>query len=674
VIDSSGGIYISDYNDCVVEEYNDSGGVVRTVVGVEGVPYTTDDSHLNGPYGIDVDADGNVYVGTEAGYRLVKLGSWSAGTPGVHDNTNQTFGSFWAGVRGVAVAPDGTVYAVDTANQRIQVFDADGTYRTTLGETGVSGTDEDHFAAPEGVAVDDAGNVYVADSRNHRVQIYNSNLVYLVTLGMGAPGDGIREFNSPDNVAVDSDGNIYVADEGNSRVQVFGSNLSYVRTIGSGKLGSPQDVAVDSQGRVYVADIYNNRVQVFAADGDYLTTIGGVWGRGPGGFRQAAGVAVGDDGRVYITDERNHRIQVLVPHVPGWRQVNINGFGNSSNWGAWAVGVFSDTLYASTSKFGSGGEIYRLSGDAWEKVVSGGFGDGDNIAVNKFATFDGQLYAGTWTERDGGEIWRSPSGDSGSWEQVVNHGFGDPVNIEIIALKPFDGQLYAGTYCEDDADNGGEIWRSPSGAAGSWTEVVSDTVFGENNNRAIPSLEVFSDTLYAATANDDTGGEVWRSSNGTSWSQVSSDGFGNTKNTEVVALEVFDGQLYAGVRNHEQGGQIWRTSDGTSWEQVASGGLGNEDNNTFSSLVVVRGELYAIADNNETGVEVFRSSTGDGGSWQLAADTGFGTGIVSQADWEGAATAWDGTLFIGTYTAYGNGGGRVWEMMRQVFLPMVVRH
>jgi hypothetical protein len=199
-----------------------------------------------------------------------------------------------------------------------------------------------------------------ADSGNHRVQIYNNQLAYVATLGQtGVSGSDNSHFNNPCDVAVDRNGTIYVADEGNDRIQVFNSNLQYVRTIGGGGTGSdfghfdgwgPHHLAVDSQGRLYVVDSGNQRVQVFdnfANSNAYLTTIGGRWGTEPGRFSNVVGIAIGPDDSVYTSEiHNNHRIQKFAPGVPGWKQVNINGFGERRNLWISSLISFKGALYA----------------------------------------------------------------------------------------------------------------------------------------------------------------------------------------------------------------------------------------------------------------------------------------------------------------------------------------
>ena len=82
---------------------------------------------------------------------------------------------------------------------------------------------------------------------------------------------------------------------------------------------------------------------------------------------------------------------------------------------------------------------------------------------------------------------------------------------------------------------------------------------------------------------------------------------------------------------------------------------------------------YAVVGNFDTGTEVWKSPTGDRNSWQCVVDTGFGTGRGAVLDWDNATAVHDDSLYVGTFT-YGSGGGRVWQMLRQVYLPLVVRN
>jgi len=89
---------------------------------------------------------------------------------------------------------------------------------------------------------------------------------------------------------------------------------------------------------------------------------------------------------------------------PSWKQVNIDGFGNSSNEGVISLAVFSDTLYAGTYN-GNGGEIWRMD-SPWTAVITSGLGYTHNRGIDHLIEFNNYLYAGTLNVADGGEVWR----------------------------------------------------------------------------------------------------------------------------------------------------------------------------------------------------------------------------------------------------------------------------
>jgi len=292
--------------------------------------------------------------------------------------------------------------------------------------------------------------------------------------------------------------------------------------------------------------------------------------------------------------------------------------------------------------------------------------------------FNGWLYAGTWTwdfdanSSPGGQLWRSNNGTA--WSEVPPSGI-DANDAEIFKLVVFKNMLYASTWAGNEIE-GAEIWRSASGAAGTWNKVVDDG-FGNPLNAGVLDMVEYNNVLYAATYNNSEGGSVYRSANGTSWTPVATGGFGDPGNLYLPSMAVFDGKLYVGTfyspEGDNTGGELWSCTlcDGSDWSEVtAAKGFGDPNNRAIMALFVYNQQLFAATTNSVSGMEVWRSI--DGQNWQPANEKGFGTSDNRYPYWNNAQTIFKGALYLGSVS---NGlGGKVWIYHPSVIkLPLLIQ-
>jgi PKD repeat protein len=360
-------------------------------------------------------------------------------------------------------------------------------------------------------------------------------------------------------------------------------------------------------------------------------------------------------------------VQKFTPGVPGWQQVNINGFGDR-NSETTAMTTFNSYLYAGTDNWNaSGAQIWRsANGIAWTAVLTNGFGSNNNVGIDHMAVFSGQLYAGTWANSQaGGEVWRSSNGLN--WTRVVSQGFGDPSNGEVFRLAVFSNTLYASTWSYTST-HGAEIWRSATGNSGDWTRVISNG-FGTPDTQVIPGLTAFNGYLYAGTnnyhwtslPNHYVGGAVWRTSDGNVWTQISANGFGDPKNYEVSAIEAFNGYLYASTRMSNSAGvgnEIWRCQlcDGSDWSKVVDNGLG-DSSAYYASGFVVSGQWLYWAAGSQNGMTMDRTTNGT--DWAQDSPPGFGDSNNRCTYWGNALAAFNGRPYVGMTCT--NNGAQVWK-------------
>jgi DNA-binding beta-propeller fold protein YncE len=166
-----------------------------------------------------------------------------------------------AGPEGVAVTPDARVLVTNTRNATLSVF-RDGKLERTVGGPG---TKDGELRNPHDVEAAGDGSVYVVDSANNRVQVFDAALKHRASFG-AAFG-----LNGPKYLSVDGD-RIWLADEYNHRILLFDRGYQLLGVLGSGKRGRAPDAfykpeAVLARGpHVWVIDTYNDRIVLLRLD------------------------------------------------------------------------------------------------------------------------------------------------------------------------------------------------------------------------------------------------------------------------------------------------------------------------------------------------------------------------------------------------------------------------
>jgi DNA-binding beta-propeller fold protein YncE len=162
------------------------------------------------------------------------------------------------------------LYVADSERDQVLVYDADPPYKLlrTIGKP--SGkhdlTSPGDFSRPTNVAVDKDGNLYVTDTFNDRVEIFDADGTFIREFGK--PGDGPGYFARPKGIAIDADGHVWVADSVQDRVQVFTQQGQLLIWMGGhgllpGQFSTLAGLAIDKNNRVLTSEQYPGRVQIF---------------------------------------------------------------------------------------------------------------------------------------------------------------------------------------------------------------------------------------------------------------------------------------------------------------------------------------------------------------------------------------------------------------------------
>ncbi|HEY44346.1 MAG TPA: TIGR03663 family protein [Anaerolineae bacterium] len=261
--------------------------------------------------------------------------------------------------RGIAIAPDGTIYIADTGNHRIQRISSEGDVLAVWGEfasldsgPAPGGT----FNEPWGVGIAPDGTVYVVDTWNHRVQYFTPNGEFLGMFGTFGQAIGPEYFWGPRAVIIDAKGRVFVADTGNKRISIFSADGSPLGQFGEfgwslGQLNEPVGMAFNNQGQLYVADTWNQRIQVFnEVDEDYFQAImewsmDSWYGES---VENKPYLAIAPEGHLCATDPERFRVLCFSPEgdfLLGWGDYGVSqsrfnlptGVAFSENEEIWVV-------------------------------------------------------------------------------------------------------------------------------------------------------------------------------------------------------------------------------------------------------------------------------------------------------------------------------------------------
>jgi sugar lactone lactonase YvrE len=162
------------------------------------------------------------------------------------------------------------LYVADAEQDLVLVYDADPPYKfiRRIGKPGTNHTSTapGEFAKPIGVAVDQDSNLYVTDTWNNRVQVFDADGTFIRTFGKS--GDGPGYFARPKGIAIDGDGHLWIADTMQDRVQVYtpeGKLLIWMGGHGMlpGMFQGLANIAIDKNNRVVTSEQFPGRVQFF---------------------------------------------------------------------------------------------------------------------------------------------------------------------------------------------------------------------------------------------------------------------------------------------------------------------------------------------------------------------------------------------------------------------------
>jgi len=186
-LDRNDNLYICDIQNNRVRKRDAATGILTTFAGTGEANDTADEAPLitplRGPRSIDIAPDGMMYLILREGNKVYSIDPErrmlkrvaGTGEKGYGGDGGPARDATWNGPKGIAYAPDGSLYISDTENHVIRrVSLKDGTVSTVMG-TGKRGDGPDGdplacaLARPHGVCIHQ-GVLYIGDSENYRIR------------------------------------------------------------------------------------------------------------------------------------------------------------------------------------------------------------------------------------------------------------------------------------------------------------------------------------------------------------------------------------------------------------------------------------------------------------------------------------------------------------------------
>ena len=328
-------LYIADPSNYQIRKVDLKEGFLTSAAGTIWSGYNGDNilatfARLNYPFGVHLDASGNLFIADTYNHRIRKVnaktgiittvagtgskGFFGDGGPATSARLRYPFSLY--------VDSAGNIYIMDTYNYRVRKVDAQTQIITTVVGDGSAKFQGDGSLATDAsimksydVAVDKEGNLYIADTHSHCIRKVDATTGIIDTVvGQGTQagfsGDGGLAtdalLDTPTGVYVDISGNIYVADTKNDVVRKVDATTQIINTVaGNGtpgfsgdggpatqaQLDYPQGLWVDSSGNLFIVDTDNCRIRMVDSTTGIITTIAGTTLCGYNGNNQPATAA-----------------------------------------------------------------------------------------------------------------------------------------------------------------------------------------------------------------------------------------------------------------------------------------------------------------------------------------------------------------------------------------------
>jgi sugar lactone lactonase YvrE len=255
--DANGHLFVLNRGPQPIAEFDPNGQFIRAFG--EGLFVRT--------HGFRIDRDRNLWVTDVGAHIVVKLDRqgrilMTLGTKGEAGEWNEATNSHRLNEpNDVVISPSGDVFVAqghtpgEKGDPRVLRFDKTGKF---IQSWGGKGKDPGRFDVAHGIAIDAKGLLWVTDRENQRIQIFNTDGTFVRELKYAGLPCGL-------DIGADA---IYMVNGFAGQILKLDLNGSVVAAVGKagkgvGEFGEAHFIAVSPKGELFVADTVNRAVQKF---------------------------------------------------------------------------------------------------------------------------------------------------------------------------------------------------------------------------------------------------------------------------------------------------------------------------------------------------------------------------------------------------------------------------
>jgi len=313
----------------------------------EGGDWSPTSSPLRGPFGIDLDQHGSMYLVELQSGRLLKRNANGQLTilsepdePGYSGDGGPVGEATFDGPHNCVVASDNGLLIADSWNHCVRRVDLNTLITQTIVGTGNGGFSGDGGPADSAtfrfvMCIElnpSKGVLHIADLKNLRIRNVDLRTGVVRTVAgngeKGTPSNGALAIAAPlvdpRAVASDVNGNLYVLERNGHALRVVRDDGTIHTVAGTGKkgfrdgpagqaeFGSPKHICCDPAGNVYIADDQNGAIRKYDPRSGQVTTL---LGQGHGDPRIQLEHPHGvrwHDGELYVLDTGHNRVFRIV--------------------------------------------------------------------------------------------------------------------------------------------------------------------------------------------------------------------------------------------------------------------------------------------------------------------------------------------------------------------------